>query len=659
MKKLLTFLTLVLMATALQAQNLAYTKAVLAELCSPKYFGRGYVNKGDSLAANYIASELVKWKVKAFNGEYLQHYTLPINSQPKADLWFDEVKLKPDGYWLIEASSPLMKGTYPVVTVDAASLNNPRLFIRSATQNPEAFYLLDSVGLNNPQLYNFAKSLVYSPMIPASGVIEVMHRIPFGIVRRHFDPYAKVQLHVSHKPESLKTVTIDNENYYNEAYQSQNVIGYVKGRTDDWIVFTAHYDGEGMYGDVLFPAANDNGSGTAMVMDLARHFATGRKPLYNMAFMLVSGEEAGLHGSRHYVNHPLFPLEKIRMVINLDMVCSGEKGVTLFNGDTWPIEKEKIFALNEAGNYMPEIFPRGPAANSDHHPFHVKGVPAIFFITSGKAGPGHTALDFAEDALFPKYNELFSLVTDFIAELPEMPEPVRYPLTDYHIHLKGDMTYEKAVEKSQQSGIRYGVAVNCGVGFPVNSDAGALEFLESMKDSPFLIGMQAEGREWVNTFSKKVINKFDYVFTDAMTYTNDAGERVRLWMADEVTINNKQAFMDDLVSRIETIVAEEPIDIYVNPTFLPAVIAEDYDALWTEARMDKVIAALVKSGVALEINNRYRIPSESFIKRAKAQGVKFAFGTNNTDSNTGDLDYCRQMITNCRLVASDMWSPGK
>ncbi len=69
MKKLLTFLTLVLMATALQAQNLAYTKAVLAELCSPKYFGRGYVNKGDSLAANYcqragqMESESIQWGV--------------------------------------------------------------------------------------------------------------------------------------------------------------------------------------------------------------------------------------------------------------------------------------------------------------------------------------------------------------------------------------------------------------------------------------------------------------------------------------------------------------------------------------------------------------------------------------------------------------------
>jgi hypothetical protein len=59
--------------------------------------------------------------------------------------------------------------------------------------------------------------------------------------------------------------------------------------------------------------------------------------------------------------------------------------------------------------------------------------------------------------------------------------------------------------------------------------------------------------------------------------------------------------------------------------------------------------------VAIEINNRYRLPSETFIKRARDAGVKFAFGTNNTDSNTGNLDYCRKMISECRLVKDDMW----
>ena len=68
--------------------------------------------------------------------------------------------------------------------------------------------------------------------------------------------------------------------------------------------------------------------------------------------------------------------------------------------------------------------------------------------------------------------------------------------------------------------------------------------------------------------------KFDYVFTDGMTWTNPAGKRMRLWIPDEVEVGpDEQAFMDLLVSKIVGILENEPIDIYVNPTFLPAVIA--------------------------------------------------------------------------------------
>jgi len=659
MKKIATVLILFLISLVLQAQNLTYTKQVLDTICSPAFSGRGYVNDGGLKVAKYMAEELASWGVKPFGDSYLQDFTMPINSQTKADLWFDGEFVEPTGNVLVEASSPSLSGTFPVVTLDARVIRNSRAFLGMTFNNPDAFFLLDSAGLNNKELYDFAKNLLYSPLIQKEGIIEVMYRLPFGVPRKHFDPYVKIQMNASVKPESIKEIKIDSENTFIEEFENRNVVGYIPGKSKEWIVFTAHYDGMGMYGNVLFPGANDNGSGTAMVIDLARHYATGKKPKYNIAVILCAGEEAGLHGSRYFADNPLLPMDKIRMVINLDMVASGQKGVTLFNGLTWPKETEMIQRINKEVDAFTNIRVVGPAANSDHHPFHVKGVPALFFITSGKVGPGHTAFDYAKDSHFPRYDQMFKLITTFVNELPDTPEPVRYPLTDYHIHLKGDLTYDLAVEKAKKSGIQYGIAVNCGAGFPVNSDAGALAFLESMKDSPFLVAMQAEGREWITTFSPKVIKKFDYVFTDAMTYFDENGERVRLWMPEEVNIPDAEKFMDELVGRIETIVSTEPIDIYVNPSFLPVVIADQYDTLWTDKRMDKVIAALKKSGVALEINNRYRIPSESFIKRAKAAGVKFAFGTNNTDSRTNDLDYCREMITKCGLLADDLWSPRK
>jgi hypothetical protein len=169
--------------------------------------------------------------------------------------------------------------------------------------------------------------------------------------------------------------------------------------------------------------------------------------------------------------------------------------------------------------------------------------------------------------------------------------------------------------------------------------------------------MQAEGREWIDMFSEEVISKFDYVFTDAMTWTNNKGKRMRLWIPGETEVGDPQDFMDQLVDNIEKILAE-PIDIYVNPTYLPDQINDRYDELWTPERMDRVIRALLDNDVALEINNRRRIPSPAFIKRAKEAGVKFTFGTNNGGVNDlGRMDYAIEMISECDLTPVDMWMP--
>jgi histidinol phosphatase-like PHP family hydrolase len=178
-----------------------------------------------------------------------------------------------------------------------------------------------------------------------------------------------------------------------------------------------------------------------------------------------------------------------------------------------------------------------------------------------------------------------------------------------------------------------------------------------MRGQPIFVGMQAEGREWVGLFSPEAVARFDYVFTDAMTFTNKNGRRMRLWMPGEVEVGDKQEFMEMLVERIVGIMDSEPIDIYVNPTFLPASIAAEYDALWTPERMQRVIDAAVRNGVAIEINNRYRLPSPAFIRKAKQAGVKFTIGTNNADRDLGRIEYALQMVRECGLTWLNMWMP--
>jgi histidinol phosphatase-like PHP family hydrolase len=179
-----------------------------------------------------------------------------------------------------------------------------------------------------------------------------------------------------------------------------------------------------------------------------------------------------------------------------------------------------------------------------------------------------------------------------------------------------------------------------------------------MRDQPVFVALQGEGREWVKLVSKQTIAKFDYVFTDAMTFTDDDGRRMRLWINEEVgDIRDKQRFMEMYVDRIAGVLNHEPIDIYANPTFLPDQLAAEYDALWTPQRMDRVIEAASSNGVAIEINNRYRIPSANFIRRAKTAGVKFSFGTNNAGVNLGRLEYGIRMVQECGLGWRDFFVP--
>ena len=235
---------------------------------------------------------------------------------------------------------------------------------------------------------------------------------------------------------------------------------------------------------------------------------------------------------------------------------------------------------------------------------------------------------------------------------------IGFPLIDFHGHLKGGLTMDQACQHARDNGYNYGIAANCGLKFPVTSDSTLNAYLNGISREPVFKVMQCEGREWVTLFSPKAVARFDYIFTDAMTWTDHKGRRLRLWMPEETSVDNDQQFMDMLVGKIESIIGQEPVDIYVNPTFLPASIMSRYDELWTPQRMDKVIKVLKDHDVALEINARYKIPSIAFIKRAKAAGVKFTFGTNNTTNNDlGRLEYCLKAIKEAGITADDIFLP--
>ena len=253
--------------------------------------------------------------------------------------------------------------------------------------------------------------------------------------------------------------------------------------------------------------------------------------------------------------------------------------------------------------------------------------------------------------------ELFPVVA-----LDEQTDPIirlhqeDFPVLDYHVHLKGGLTKERAAQQSRQTGINYAIAPNCGIGFPVTKDEDIYNFIDSMHTQPFILAMQAEGREWLTTFSEDARKQFDYVFSDALTFHDNKNRRTRLWINDEVWIDDEQQYMDLIVEKSCGVIAE-PIDIFVNPTFLPEQMNDRYDEFWTDARIQKFVDALVKHGKALEINELYRIPGKRIIMKAKEAGVKFTFGSNNVTPEVSDLDYSLQMKNECDLKPENMYKP--
>jgi histidinol phosphatase-like PHP family hydrolase len=108
---------------------------------------------------------------------------------------------------------------------------------------------------------------------------------------------------------------------------------------------------------------------------------------------------------------------------------------------------------------------------------------------------------------------------------------------------------------------------------------------------------------------------------------------------------------------LEVIENQEPLNIFGWTLFLPVCIARDYYTLWTDKRMQTIIAALKKRGLAVEINDLARTPHERFISMAKEQGLKFTFGSDTRDSKAGRLDYCKSIAKKCGLKRDDFFLP--
>ena len=178
-----------------------------------------------------------------------------------------------------------------------------------------------------------------------------------------------------------------------------NVVGVLPGSdpelAGECVVIGAHLDHVGMQGDLLFPGANDNASGSAAVMAIAAAIAAADEaPRRSIVFVLFAGEEQGLYGARHYVDNPAIPLARTVAMLNLDCVAHGDS-IHLGGGKTQPrlwglarqIDKE------HAGLSVERTWGAGGA---DATPFHEAGVPTLYFATTNSYTHLHKPSDTPE-----------------------------------------------------------------------------------------------------------------------------------------------------------------------------------------------------------------------------------------------------------------------
>lgn len=416
-------LSLPLLSTA---QDIDYAKEVVGTLASAGFYGRGYVADGDKKAAEYIQKAFKEAGLKPFKRDYEQKFTTPVNTFPAAmELVLDGAALTAGEDYLIEPGSPGIKGEFKTVQIKAEEMFDGEKLTQMIVSAMGKFIVIPPYDKSTfsaeqqKQIQGVINFLRYHPDNPAAGsIIFTRDKLTWSVSTRK-EAKPSFTVHVGDDaPAEVKQVKANVKNKFFKQYKTQNVIGYMEGKnTDSLIVLTAHYDHLGMMGsESIFPGANDNASGIAMLLSLAKHYQA-NQPEYTTVFMAFGAEELGLLGAKHFVENPLFPLENIKFLINFDISGTGDDGIQVVNGKIYRDKFDKLVQLNNEQNLLAQVKIRGEACNSDHCLFYQKGVPGFYIYTLGGIQAYHDINDRSETLPLTEFEDYFTLISEFIRQL--------------------------------------------------------------------------------------------------------------------------------------------------------------------------------------------------------------------------------------------------
>ncbi|MFO7656567.1 MAG: M28 family metallopeptidase [Bacteroidales bacterium] len=405
------------------SQDVEYAGKIIETLSSPAFHGRGYVNKGLEVSAGYIQKEFENTGLQPLFEGYSQWFNMPVNTFPgKLSLCLDSICMQPGIEFLADPASPALSGTYEFITIARSTLFRQRKLNKKLTEAAGKFIVIDQPeNENNPgydaeHINQLIKILKYDPRLQIAGVIELTDKKLSWNVSTGLAPRPSFLVKTASWPFGAESVKLELENRFFNEYPASNLAGFVQGTLipDSFLLITAHYDHLGRMGnDCYFPGANDNASGVAVLLDLAKYYAK-NKPDYSIIFVAFAGEEAGLLGSDYFVKNTPIDLKKIKFLINLDLAGNGEDGLAVVNGSVHTGQFRKIAEINHASGYFPMVKARGEACNSDHCPFHKAEVPCFFIYTMGGTGAYHDLNDDYSSLSLSRYDALFNLITAFI-----------------------------------------------------------------------------------------------------------------------------------------------------------------------------------------------------------------------------------------------------
>ncbi len=287
-----------------------------------------------------------------------------------------------------------------------------------------------------------------------------------------------------------------------------NVTAYLPGRTNEYIVIGAHYDHLGLGGQYsmapsetkVHPGADDNASGTAGMLELAKWFSHQPKPNRGILFVAFAGEELGLLGSNYYVNHPELSLKDAVAMINMDMIGRMRDSKIYVSGTgTGTTLQGLLDAAKARHSITVDVSEKAGWGASDHTSFTAKHVPVIFFF-SGLHGDYHRPTDTWDKIDAPATVRLLDLIADVSSQLAnDAPRP----------------QYVRVSEPAPQGGVGGGGGYGPAFGsVPDFSEVpgGGVKFADVRDGSPAAKAGLKAGDILVEFDGKRIQNLYDFTY---------------------------------------------------------------------------------------------------------------------------------------------------